>query len=175
VVVPRVFTALTAEAATEQVLPVVPDIIRLLTVGGEDAELAEAVVEVDDTDKEESYTFSGLNAVDALDAFNSYFLSRDFSDGYPVHPPTPELVDEIIKALGLPADELILTVPPAHGHGTVAKIAANAAMAGGSRARWTWTRSVPCASSSRCSARTPARARGSRTTSARASARTTAP
>jgi hypothetical protein len=130
VVVPRVFTALTAEAAIDQALPAVPEIIRLLTVGGEDAELVEATAEVDDTDKEETYTFSGLNAVEAIDAFNTYFLEHDFSDGYPVHPPTPERVDEIVKALGLPADELILTVPPAHGHGTVAKIAASAAMAG---------------------------------------------
>jgi hypothetical protein len=130
VVVPRVFTALTAEAAVEQVLPTVPQIIDLLTGGDDDAALAKARAEVDDTSKAEFYTFSGLNAVDAVDAFNSYFLAHDFSDGYPVHPPTPERVEEIIKTLGLPSDELLLTVPPAHGHGTVAKIAANAAMAG---------------------------------------------
>lgn len=127
VVVPRVFTALTAEQAVEQTMPAVDEIIRLLTTAPSEEAV---VVDLEFAGKQETYTFSGASAVTALESFQDYFLDHDFSDGYPVHPPTPERVEAIVAALGRPADELILTVPPVHGHGTVGKIAANAAMAG---------------------------------------------
>jgi hypothetical protein len=130
IVVPRVFTALTSEQAAEQTLPATDEIVRLLTTTPEDTpERREAEV-VDFAGKQESYTFEGTSGPDAVESFNEYFLEHDLSDGFPLHPPTPEKVDAIIAALGKSADDLVLTVPPAHGHGTVAKIAANAVMAG---------------------------------------------
>ncbi|WP_051193351.1 UGSC family (seleno)protein [Nocardia jiangxiensis] len=125
VVVPRVFTALTAEQAAEQTIGTADEIIRLLTtspVGAEAAELAEG--------KQDTYTFTGAGPVEALQAFNEYFLDHDFGDGLPLVPPTRERVEAIIAAQSQARDELILTVPPVHGHATLEKIAVNAAMAG---------------------------------------------
>lgn len=127
VVVPRVFTALTKEQAQEQTVPLAEQVIRLLTTVPENA--ATDVV-AGHADKQDTYTFEGSDAVQVVESFQEFFLEHDFSDGLPVHPPTSERVEAIIAALGRPDDELILTVPPSHGHGTVAKIAANAAMAG---------------------------------------------
>lgn len=131
VVVPRVFTALTAEQAAEQTLPTVDEIIRLLTTdpqaaAGEtgDGETAFA------SDKQETYTFEGVDPLSALEAFNDFYLDRDYGDGLPLVPPTRDRVEAIIKVLGRPRDEVLLTVPPVHGHATVEKIAVNAAMAG---------------------------------------------
>lgn len=134
VVVPRVFTALTAEQAAEQTLPLVPEIIRLLTSDPAAVESDEGleVAGADEVsaDKRETYRFEGVDQLEAIDAFNEYFLDHDYGDGLPLHPPTRERVEAIIKVLGRPRDELVLTVPPVHGHGTIEKIAVNAAMAG---------------------------------------------
>lgn len=131
VVVPRVFTALTAEQAAEQTLPTADDVIKFLTTTPETVVDGEAATtDADRPNKRDSYTFTGADATAAYEAFNEFFVDNDLTDGLPVHAPTPERVDAIVKALGSPADELVLTVPPAHGHGTVGKIAANAAMAG---------------------------------------------
>lgn len=127
VVVPRVYTALTAEQAAAQTVSAAEEIIRLLTTTPDNALDS---VDAQLVDKQETYTFEGANQFEAIDSFNEYFLEHDFSDGLPLHPPTPERVEAIIEALGRPADELVVTVPPAQGHGTVAKIAVNAAMAG---------------------------------------------
>ncbi|MEV1025180.1 hypothetical protein [Streptomyces sp. NPDC050264] len=128
VVVPRVFTALTKEQAIEQTLPQVPEIIRLLTTDPDPSKVVEAPEA--EEERQESYTFHGTSAAEAVEAFNEYYLDQDFSDGLPLHPPTRERVEELIAAQGTARDELIVTVPPGHGHGTLERIAVNAAMAG---------------------------------------------
>lgn len=135
VVVPRVFTALTPEQATEQVLPVAEEIIAKLTtnpstVAAGDGELLAVGESVAQEDRQESYTFRGAGVAEVYQAFNDFYTDRDFGDGQPLIPPTRERVEELIAAQGRPRDEVILTVPPAHGHGTLEKIAINAAMAG---------------------------------------------
>lgn len=123
VVVPRVFTALSAEQAAEQTEAVADDIIRLLTT--RPASVPEVAA-----DKQETYVFEGEDSLAAFDAFNEYFVEHEFGDGLPLSPPTRERVEAIIAAQRIPRDELVLTVPPAHGHGTLEKLAVNAAMAG---------------------------------------------
>ncbi len=130
IVVPRVFTALTKEQATEQTVPFADEVIRLLTTTPESVPDAGEAEVPDFAGKQDRYTFEGSGALEAVASFNEYFLEHDYSDGFPLHPPTPEKVGAIVQALGRDPGDLVLTVPPAHGHGTVAKIAANAAMAG---------------------------------------------
>lgn len=125
VVVPRVFTALSVEQATEQTEAVADDIIRLLTTPPEGTVALEVAA-----DKPQTYVFEGPDGFAAMDAFNEFYVEHEFGDGLPLHPPTRERVDAILAAQKSPRDELVLTVPPAHGHGTLEKLAANAAMAG---------------------------------------------
>jgi hypothetical protein len=67
-----------------------------------------------------------LDADDPVEALHE----RGVTDGLPVIPPTPERVAAHVAASGRPADEVVARVPPAGGHGTVARLAANAVMAG---------------------------------------------
>jgi hypothetical protein len=71
-------------------------------------------------------------AVDAaaIEDLAELIYAAGWSDGLPVVPPARALVDRFVAASGRPAAELVLTVPPLGGRGTVEKIAANAVMAG---------------------------------------------
>lgn len=55
---------------------------------------------------------------------------QGWTDGLPVVPPLPQLVQRHIAASGRAADTLVGEVPPAWGRATVERIAANAVMAG---------------------------------------------
>jgi len=63
------------------------------------------------------------------DAIESFF-DRGVTDGLPVVPPTPRLVERAVAASGRDAGKLIALVPPNYGRATVEKIAINAVMAG---------------------------------------------
>jgi hypothetical protein len=65
----------------------------------------------------------------AADAFD---LMGDlgWTDGLPVIPPTPGLVDAAVRASGRDPEEIIALIPPLKGAATVRSIAANAVMAG---------------------------------------------
>jgi hypothetical protein len=67
-----------------------------------------------------------LDAEDPVEALHE----RGLTDGLPVVPPTPERVEAHVAASGLPPDEVIAAVPPMGGRATVARLAANAVMAG---------------------------------------------
>ncbi|MFT4229549.1 MAG: hypothetical protein QM602_04595 [Microbacterium sp.] len=129
VVVPRVFTALTKEQAEAQVEPLVDEIIRLLTTDPAGDRVFAGIDADAQAEKADAYTFEG-DLVEVIDEFNDFFVEREFGDGLPLYPATREKVDALVAALGKPADELLLTIPPAHGHGTVEKLAINAALAG---------------------------------------------
>ena len=55
---------------------------------------------------------------------------QGWTDGLPVIPPTPRLVDECIAASGRDRGEVIATLPPRRGEASVEVIAINAVMAG---------------------------------------------
>ena len=67
-----------------------------------------------------------------LDAneFNRFCRACGWSDGLPLVPPTVERVEIALEQVHRPRDEVIATVAPAFGAATVARIAANAVMAG---------------------------------------------
>ncbi len=65
---------------------------------------------------------------DGSDAIE-YCLEAGF-DPLPVVPPTFERVQRMLRAVNLPAEEVIARVPPNYGQATIEKIAANAVMAG---------------------------------------------
>lgn len=69
-----------------------------------------------------------FSAPDGLDAINTLLYRRGWTDGLPVVPPTAERVTAMIGAWD--RDALLGTVEPKLGRATVAKVAANAVMAG---------------------------------------------
>lgn len=71
---------------------------------------------------------------DSWETVNAWFLERDMTDGLPIVPPTESRVramtDYAERTLGWSAQDIVATLAPKDGLATVAKIAANAVMAG---------------------------------------------
>jgi hypothetical protein len=65
-----------------------------------------------------------------LDEINAYFLSRKWSDGHPIIPPTADKVREFLKYTDRAAHDVIATLPISYTQATPRNIAVNAIMAG---------------------------------------------
>jgi hypothetical protein len=66
----------------------------------------------------------------SLAEFFDHAEKSRWTDGLPVVPPTPELVDAMVAASGRPRHESFGLMPPRYGEATVEVIAVNAVMAG---------------------------------------------
>jgi len=71
-----------------------------------------------------------IEAADAFTTVNRLFYQRGWTDGLPIVPPTEDRVREMLKGTDLPPEEVVAALDPMKGQATVAKIAANAVMAG---------------------------------------------
>ncbi|MDP6278225.1 MAG: hypothetical protein QGI11_06915 [Nitrospinota bacterium] len=58
------------------------------------------------------------------------YYEKGWTDGLPVVPPTREKVDALLRAGGLPADDVLGEIAPNYGAATGEKVAINAVMAG---------------------------------------------
>jgi len=65
-----------------------------------------------------------------FDDVQETFLTRAWSDGLPIVPPTELKVREMIAGSGLPASEVVGVIPPRFAEATVENVAVNAVMAG---------------------------------------------
>lgn len=65
-----------------------------------------------------------------LDAVNRFLAERDWSDGLPVIPPTPEAVAQMLQGTRRHPQDVLMVMEPGFGLATVEKIAINAVMAG---------------------------------------------
>jgi hypothetical protein len=74
--------------------------------------------------------YEGLDLLDAFDEMQRRFVVNGWSDGLPLVPPTRTKVEAMIAASGQEGDHVVGDFAPGFGIGTVAKIAANAVMAG---------------------------------------------
>ncbi|MEO6953941.1 MAG: hypothetical protein ABI321_19220 [Polyangia bacterium] len=63
-------------------------------------------------------------------AFLELAYEKGWTDGLPVAPPTPDRVNAMIAASGLPGSHVLGVVPPLQGKATVEKVAIQAVMAG---------------------------------------------
>jgi hypothetical protein len=125
VVVPRVYTALTTEQAHEQTVPVIDEIIRLLT--NDNAAAAESALP---SVEEKTLNFTGRDVWQVQSSFNDFYLSREWGDGHPLLPPTPERVEALLSQIQAGRDDLVCMMNPGMGRATVEKVAVNCAMAG---------------------------------------------
>lgn len=58
------------------------------------------------------------------------YINEGYTDGFPVIPPTPDMVADMVAASGLPKDKVLGNVPPRNVPLTVETLAINAVMAG---------------------------------------------
>lgn len=75
-------------------------------------------------------TFESTESTKAWEAFNSYFLEKGWSDGFPLIPPTEDRISEMLAATSLGPDEVITVLAPGMGVATTKMVAINAVMAG---------------------------------------------
>jgi len=66
----------------------------------------------------------------AIEDFNQQFLDRQWSDGLPLIPPTPDRVEWMLSGTNRSPDEQLGPMSPRNGNTTIEKIAINAVMAG---------------------------------------------
>ncbi|MBI2988138.1 MAG: hypothetical protein HYY45_15340 [Deltaproteobacteria bacterium] len=122
VAVPWIYRNLDLPRVIEQTDKAIDDLVRELTtvrqVGSRRVEAAERE------------RFKGWDRLEALERMNEQFLLRDWGDGFPLLPPTPEAVERLLKGTCLPPDHVLCDLPPGWGLATVEKVAINAAMAG---------------------------------------------
>ena len=67
---------------------------------------------------------------DGLNAVNRFLDERDWSDGLPVIPPTPQLVERMLAGTSRSPEDVLMVMEPGFGVATVEKVAINAVMAG---------------------------------------------
>ncbi len=75
-------------------------------------------------------TIQGDDLLNAAEKMNRQFLSEGWSDGFPLVPPTPQAVKQMLEGTRLHRAEVIAVLEPGFGIATVEKIAINAVMAG---------------------------------------------
>ena len=71
-----------------------------------------------------------LELPDSLEAVESHFRERGWTDGLPIVPPTPERVTAMLGGIDAEPDLVVGKLPPLWGEATVEKVAINAVMAG---------------------------------------------
>jgi hypothetical protein len=75
-------------------------------------------------------TSARVEVPDELDAFLDEMEYRGWGDGLPLVPPTEARVLAFVRASGLPAGQVMATLPPTWAAASVEKVAVNAVMAG---------------------------------------------
>jgi hypothetical protein len=74
-------------------------------------------------------TSKTIDSIDAFDAIEQYFL-KGWTDGLPVVPPRPEVVQQFIERVGRDPDEVLIAISETNMQCTVENAATNAVMAG---------------------------------------------
>jgi len=74
--------------------------------------------------------YQGKDLIVAIRVMNDDFLARNWGDGFPLIPPTPILVKDMLKATKMAPTDVIGILGPRNGKVTVENLAINAVMAG---------------------------------------------
>lgn len=80
--------------------------------------------------KTEHFTYKGKDLFEATRVMNDDFLARKWGDGFPLVPPTPSRVRDMLKAVKMAPTDTIGILGPRNGAVTVENLAVNAVMAG---------------------------------------------
>ncbi len=124
--VPEVLTGLSPERIEEHVTNSFDQIVEVLTTdinGANGAAIADAHAA-------ESLTVHGEDRYDAFESLNRLFIEKEWGDGFPIIPPTPEKVNAMLGGTTRDPQDVVSILPPGMRYATVEKIAINAVMAG---------------------------------------------
>jgi len=122
--VPIVYNNVTEAVARAETRALLDSLFRLLTTAAGDTNAAEP------RHSERVVRVPAAATTDAMATFQAYLDEHDWGDGYPLWPPTPDRVAELIEDVGADAAEVLFQLPPGNGETTVEKLAVNCAMAG---------------------------------------------
>lgn len=125
--VPDLITGLTPPQIEQEITDAFDQIVEVLTTDSEGLSGKPQTREIRSAERLE------IEAADSYGAFermNQQFLEREWGDGFPLIPPTPEKVERMLKGTTRSPSDLITILAPGNGFATVEKIAINAVMAG---------------------------------------------
>ncbi|MFH1652373.1 MAG: hypothetical protein ABID87_09795 [Chloroflexota bacterium] len=127
--IPHPLAGLPAEAVEERAKSIIDAVVAGLTQSPESGGKAKGGKVV--VKPEPEFVRAGGNTgTQALRALNRLYRKKQWTDGFPVVPPTREAVDWMLTGTDRNPDEVIGLVPPLWGKATVRNIAVNAVMAG---------------------------------------------
>ena len=127
--VPECFTNNSPQRIAEMVDGALDGVVRSLTTAPETNTLAFTRISRENSDQRELH-YDGQDSLTAWETMNADFVSKKWSDGFPLVPPSAAKVAAMIDASGLEGDHVVGYLEPGFGIATVEKIAANAVMAG---------------------------------------------
>ena len=125
--VPDVITGLTPPQIEQAVTDAFDQIVEVLTTdpkadGGKQVTPKIKPAERLKIDASDTYA--------AVEKMNRQFLEQEWGDGFPLIPPTPEKVEQMLRATTRSPSDVITVMAPGNGLATVEKIAINAVLAG---------------------------------------------
>jgi len=121
---PEVLTNQTSESLARMVAGVVDQVIDGLTK--QPTPMGEFRPRLSETE-----VITGDDYGDCLANFNRLFVEREWSDGFPLIPPTPKAVERMIAGYKLPPEAVVVNgLYPGRGVASIEKIAINGVMAG---------------------------------------------
>ncbi len=82
-----------------------------------------------EAEEQEALTFHGDDLLDAAEAMNRTLVEYNWSDGFPLVPPTGSWVDRMLAGTQEPRDHIVAVLEPGFWLATVVQIAINAVMA----------------------------------------------
>lgn len=121
----RVLTGIPPEEIEDEVAAAIEQIVAGLIEAGIDVAATARALEPTDV-----LRYEAEDAWSAAERMNEDFLQRDWGDGFPLIPPTPEKVRRMLAGTTRAATDVVTIMAPGSGIATVEKIAINAVMAG---------------------------------------------
>ncbi|MDP2950351.1 MAG: hypothetical protein Q8P22_12545 [Chloroflexota bacterium] len=127
VLMPYTLTSRTPDQIRGDMDPLIPGLIKALTTQPPTKVTIDTLVGTRGTAREK---FVAANGLEAWEVMNREFLDREWGDGFPLIPPTPQKVEAMLRGVNLEPSKVLGILPPGNALATVEKIAINAVMAG---------------------------------------------
>ena len=127
VLMPYTLTSRTPDQIRGDMEPLISGLIKALTTQPPTDVAVDTSVATRGAAREQ---FVAANGLEAWEVMNDEFLDREWGDGFPLIPPTPQKVEAMLRGVNLQPSKVLGIFPPGNALATVEKIAINAVMAG---------------------------------------------